>query len=341
MTNPCDTVLIPSELRIKIDYSVAQSYVYVNAERDYEKLKSGKTIDQSLNIVYKVFELDLATSSSAQDFQERVRQRLTSMGFSMTAEQAESHYRRGIEPYQANAWLECQRLQTEAKKDSAQLLAYVGEVTKTAAAVHLDYRSGLGNKNHVLTILVEGGLINGQATVVTDLGGPDNTVWQLTRASGTSQALVTANVPGATASLKIDFDHIPSDGMDGDTIVFARRAGKSKLESYDVWTPPEIEVTAFSAPYRWIADGKEYMNISVSKSVILFEITHTSQFYDYGSPGFDGFVLRGFDREIKSAALKSSAPLQLELQHNKDEVSIDIRGKAPPGANFALHLEFE
>lgn len=323
---------------------MAQAYAYANAERDYEKLKSGNNVDQSLGIIYKVFELDLSNSSSAQDFRERVRVRLMSMGFSMSEESSISHYRRGIEPFQAEAFVECERIQAEAanKIGFSSILIYVDAVTTTAAAVRVVYSPFYGGNNHIISVSVAGGTIDGKTKFTEDLGGPDVAAYQVLRDGSNAQALVTVQAQGGAATLEIDFNHVPmprEKSLVGDTITIARRVG-TPLLPFPLWTPSEVKITALSAPFRWIAVGQEVMSISIGRTVISFELILACQFYNYGVKEFDGFVLRGFDQKIKKVTLQHTAPLEFNVKHTEDEVEVDIRGYSPSGRNFSLNFEF-
>ncbi len=339
MSDPCESCLIPTVSSIKKDYSIAQAYAYVNAKNDYEKIKNGSGSNTSLDVVYKAFAFDLKNSNSAEQFEERVRQKLTTMQFSMDEQSAESHYRRGLEEFQVDDWLECQRIHSNS--NASKLLLYVQKITRDSAAVVVRFQAGFGVPPRQLLIVdVSGAKIKDKADVQEMLETASERTYLVEKKQDTSEALVTAKAGGLTQTIHIDFAHIANQGgMLGDTISITRCSPTADTP-YPNWTPSRIDVTAFAAPTRWIAAGTEHMNISVTKKTILFEITQLSQYFDYGAPGFDGFVLRNFDRKIKSVTLSNNAPLEIEIKHTDEEVSVDIRGRSPAGKSFSLNMEF-
>jgi len=96
-------------------------------------------------------------------------------------------------------------------------------------------------------------------------------------------------------------------------------------------------------PVHWIADGSEYLILSVTKDSIVFEIAHESLYANPGATAFDGFVISDISRPIKKVRVKKkSATLIIKATlTNDNEVEVDMRGLSPAGKGFILEFEFD
>ena len=61
------------------------------------------------DVMYKAFSLEYSDSSSRQDFQERVRQRLSKESFKMQASEARALSRVYVSDEQVKAWSDCMK----------------------------------------------------------------------------------------------------------------------------------------------------------------------------------------------------------------------------------------
>lgn len=330
----CDAVLIPTEEALNEDYTSAMAYVYVNAAYDYERVIKENSGSAGLGIVYEAFSLDFQQSSSAQDFQTRVRSRLVSLGYTFNSTTARSYTKRALTDAQVEAWLDCQ---------GGGVFLSVKDIDPQRAEVRLDYEPRNGVTDHNLTLTVEGGTTSdGQVTVKENLNGAVGKTYIIRRGKGEAITRVVANVAGDSDGVALDFAAAdrPKNLM-GTTLNIARRSPRIDTP-YDLWVPRDINVTAMAAPTRWIATNLEYMNVSVGAFTIKFEIAHESLFHYESTQQypFDGFVITGFRYDIVDASVLNSTPLRIELARNERQIAVNLFGRSDAGKIFVVQVKF-
>src|SRR5215831_10499623 len=75
-TAECDGVLVPNTESVKTDYRLAQNFMYVNAESEYERLKKLDKDARGADGSFLAFSAEYNESKSSEEFREKVRQRI-------------------------------------------------------------------------------------------------------------------------------------------------------------------------------------------------------------------------------------------------------------------------
>src|SRR6516225_7338209 len=73
----CDGSLAPTIEKTASDYALAQAYMSVNAAHEYDKLRNSSEEARGASASYKFFNAEYNDSKSADQFQEKVRDRLS------------------------------------------------------------------------------------------------------------------------------------------------------------------------------------------------------------------------------------------------------------------------
>lgn len=343
-SDPCRAVLVPTELKVKEDASVSYAYAYLYAAEDYEKLKSGQTVDQGLSIAYKVFSLDLSNATSATHFQELVRKRIASMNVSMDGSTAKSLVRVGLDKDAVDSWLKCQLAQPKSK-DGPVLMATITTATPTAAVVRIEYRSGISVKApHKLSVtLVDCTFNDGETTRSEEIEGADRRIFTIKKGNA-GRGVLSAECNGGLDDLTIDFEHEAqkSQGLNGDKITFFRSAGIDSNVPYPIWTPVAQTVIG-PARCSWVASGAVMLELAVEAFSITFDMKQRFRMYPAESPGFDGFVISGFDKRIAKMDIdKGNSTLDFDkVTYDEDRVLLDLRGESKAGTSFTLNFAFK
>lgn len=195
----CDGSLSPTIDQSVSDYSIAQSYMYVNAAQEYDKLKKSTSEERGASASYKFFGAEYSDSKSASEFQEKVRNRLTQEGFSMQESEARSSYRRYLSSAQLAAWSSC----VQAVTKGGAIILIAESVSSSAFPIRAKWYPPGGVGSGTLVINVRNALIDGANRVQVQLQGATEKPFIVEPDNSTRQIVLTAEILGAADTLAL------------------------------------------------------------------------------------------------------------------------------------------
>ena len=195
----CEASLVPTETSGASAYSRTVSYMYLNAEEEYDKLKNSTDSQRSASASYKAFSAEYGESTNKSEFSEKVRNRLRKEGFSLSEDEAKSSYRRFLTPEQLKAWETC----VATTSGVSQVLLSSKEGAANAIPIKMQWWAGQNRGTGTLKLLVANGKINGKTYVDKYLAGSGEYAWFVTPDNNTDPVLLIANIEGASDSLTI------------------------------------------------------------------------------------------------------------------------------------------
>lgn len=195
----CDAALAPTIEMATSDYALAQSYMYVNAAHEYDKLKHSSAEERGASASYKFFSAEYNDSKSSSEFQEKVRDRLSRENFSMQESESRSSYRRHLSGTQLSAWSSC--VQSVTKGGAVILIAE--SVSNSAFPVRVRWYppAGIGSGN--LIVHIQNGTIEGANQVQVQLQGASEKPFIVVPDSSTQQIVLTAEILGSADTLAL------------------------------------------------------------------------------------------------------------------------------------------
>ncbi len=198
----CDFSLQPTIMTAEREYSVIQSYMFLNAAHEYDKLLKESSGNRGASASYKLFSAEFHDSKSSSEFQEKVRKRLTSEGYSLNEAESRASYRRFLTQEQLEAWASCVRAVTQSGAVLLQPISphpsgfplkvdWYPQKGKGTEPLVLEIRNGTINKRNLLKVPLTG-VSSRTFIVVPDRVKPGATPVQL---------VITASIAGASDEL--------------------------------------------------------------------------------------------------------------------------------------------
>lgn len=199
--NNCEGVLIPTEQAIKTDYRLLQSFVKTNVYELYEEIKKSKSSGSGASGKYGAYEGDYNQSASKEDFAKRVEKRLVDENFLLSVQEAKAYYRKGLTDTQAESWLECVKIQS----DASTLLVTSTMPDKKAFILNVKWRPGIGVAPSDIVFTVEGGTFSAnQKTVLREkYSSAQKKSYFIKRDAGSQSTRVIANIAGVTDAVLV------------------------------------------------------------------------------------------------------------------------------------------
>lgn len=189
----CDTSLAPTVERASSEYALAQAYLFVNAEREFDELRKKSAESRDASASYRFFSAEYNDSRSASEFQQRVRDRLTREGFSMQQSEARASYRRFLSPTQLAAWSTC----VQSVTNGGSVILTADSVSRGPFPIQVSWRPQRGVGSATLTIEVRGASISGSNKLSQRLEGATDRPFILEPDSSSQPITLTAEIAGA------------------------------------------------------------------------------------------------------------------------------------------------
>ncbi|ULA62501.1 MAG: hypothetical protein LZF86_40004 [Nitrospira sp.] len=188
-SDPCQPALMPTIDQSSSDYASLQSYMSINAEREYERLEKLDQQGKEASASYKYFEAEYKDSKTRSDFRLKVRDRLNTERFYATESEAKTGYRKYLTPHQLLEWGKC--IQTEA--NAGGLLLEINHLSQQSFALKVTYRPPQTIAGGRLKLSATGGLIDGKPLIELDTNGTASPTYTVTRDGESPEALITGN----------------------------------------------------------------------------------------------------------------------------------------------------
>lgn len=193
----CDKSLSPTIEQASEDYSIAQAYAYVNAEREFDELRNKSERQRGLSVIYTSFIGEYNDSRNSSEFKQRVRDRLTQENFSLEESEARASYRRFLTPAQLEAWSKC----VQSVTNGGSVILIAKKVSSTPFPIQVSWRPARGVGNGTLTLEVRGATIAGQNIVTRNIVGASDIPFILQPERQSQQIIVTAEIAGSADEL--------------------------------------------------------------------------------------------------------------------------------------------
>ena len=148
------------------------------------------------DVMYKAFSLEYSDSSSRQDFQERVRQRLSKESFKMQASEARALSRVYVSDEQVKAWSDCMK--------SGGVLLVASYSNQTAFPLKVSWSPPVGVGQGNMEIALQGGLIEKKSKISDKFTGKSSRTYLVYPLQNTAQVVITANISGLSDALVVD-----------------------------------------------------------------------------------------------------------------------------------------
>lgn len=190
----CDTSLAPTVERANSEYALAQAYLFVNAEREFDELRKKSAESRGASASYKFFSAEYNDAKSASEFQQRVRDRLTREGFSMQQSEARASYRRFLSPTQLAAWSTC----VQAVTNGGSVILTADSVGHAPFPIQVSWRPQRGIGSGTLTLEVRGATISGSNKLSQRLEGATDKPFILEPDSSSQPITLIAEIAGAS-----------------------------------------------------------------------------------------------------------------------------------------------
>jgi hypothetical protein len=198
----CSAALIPTVEQSQSDYTMLQAYMFLNAEAEYDRLKTMDKSGREAQASYKMFSAEYGESNSREEFRDKAKQRLTQEGFSMNISEAKAAHRRYLTETQLVAWKACVIAQSQA----GSVLLQARDITKEGFPLRVDWvpQTGVGEGDLELNIL--GGLINGNSQITEKLVGSRTKSFIVVPIQDSKAVVVTANIAGRSDEFTVSLE---------------------------------------------------------------------------------------------------------------------------------------
>lgn len=342
----CAASLVPTEEQTKSDYSMMQAYMRSSAAEEYDRLKKVSKDQLAAEASYKLFAAEFDSSSSREEFQERIRKRLDTESFSLSVNDAKAVHRKYLNSEQLAAWTTC----IIQNSKGGALLLRADEPHKDGFALGISWIPQQGIPDGQLELELTGAKINGFSNYKVYMPGKTDRSVLVKPDTGASSIVVVGNIRSNDDSLRIRFDLLPTKppleagGMLGDTLTVARRY-PNKTTPY--WTPTStisVSTKAGSAELGSTYVGNSVSwgaNISAGAREIRFKLPPNPSEYITANGVFDGFIISGFSKSIRSVRVNNTSNLVIDATHTGREIHLAITGKYTPNTTFSLRLAFD
>lgn len=195
----CDAALAPTIEKAASDYALAQSYMYVNAAHEYDKLKRSSAEERGASASYKFFGAEYNDSKSSSEFHEKVRDRLKRENFSMSESESRSSYRRYLSGAQLSAWSSC--VQSLTRGGAVILLAE--SVSNSAFPIRVRWYPPAGVGTGTLVVRIRNGTIDDRNQLQIQLQGTTEKAFIVEPDASTRQIVLTAEILGTADTLAL------------------------------------------------------------------------------------------------------------------------------------------
>lgn len=193
----CDAALAPTIESATSDYAILQSYMYVNAEHEYEKLKSASAEQRSASGSYKFFSAELEGADTSSKFQKMVHDRLAREGYSMNEANSRASYRRSLTKEQLEAWSSC--IKAASAGGAVILTAESVSNSEFPVRVRWDPQKGVGSGT--LQLYVQNATIDGLNKISVHMSGMTERSFIVVPDSSQRQIVLVANIAASTDDL--------------------------------------------------------------------------------------------------------------------------------------------
>lgn len=163
----CEAVLAPTIEKAEADYALMQSYMYVNAVQEYDKLKGYSAEQRAASASYKFFGAEYEDSKSSSYFQEKVRDRLRRESFFLTGSESRSSYRRFLSDAQLTAWSNCVKSVT----NGGAVILLAESMADSVFPIKVRWYPPGGVGTGTLVVRIRNGTIDGGTAVQVQLHG--------------------------------------------------------------------------------------------------------------------------------------------------------------------------
>lgn len=195
----CDSALAPSIEMSTRDYALAQSYMYVNASYEYEKLKKSSAESRAASGTYKLFSAEYNDSKNADEFQKKVHDRLKEEGFSMKETEARSSYKRHLSDKQLDVWAAC----VQAISKGGALFLGADSVSSSGFPLRVRWFPQAGVGSGMLIVRIKNAKINGLNEVQARLEGASARAFIVEPDISDKQIVITAEIAGAANDITL------------------------------------------------------------------------------------------------------------------------------------------
>lgn len=195
----CEAALAPTIEKAASDYALAQSYMYVNAAHEYDKLKRSSAEDRGATASYNFFGAEYNDSKSSSEFQEKVRDRLRRERFTMSESESRSSYRRYLSGAQLSAWSSC--VQSVTRGGAVILLAE--SVSDSAFPVRVRWYPPAGIGSGTLVVRIRNGAIDDRNELQVQVQGASEKAFIVEPDTSTRQIVLTAEILGSADVLAL------------------------------------------------------------------------------------------------------------------------------------------
>lgn len=195
----CGAVLRPNEEKFASDYAVTQAYMYQSAAYEYDRLKKVDSNSRSADASYKLFSAEYSDSSSREDFQERIRNRLVRESFKMSASEARALSRIFVTDVQVSAWVKC----VESAGGGAVLIV-ANDPNASSFPISISFMPPTGVGEASAKIDLDGGAISNRGSLTEKFTGKSSKSFIVKPTQGSKQVVITTNVAGLSDNLTIN-----------------------------------------------------------------------------------------------------------------------------------------
>ena len=342
----CAPVLLPTEEQIKTDYSMMQAYMRVSAGEEYDRLKKVSKDQLGAEASYKLFSAEFDSSSSREEFQEKIRKRLDTESFSLSVSDAKAVHRKYLSNEQLTAWTTCI---IQKSKGGALLLRAI-DPAKDGFALSISWIPQTGVPDGDLELEFSGAKVDGLYKYKVYMPGKTDRSVLVKPDQGASAIVIVGNIRSNDDSIRVRFDLVPTKpplevgGMLGDTLTVARRY-PTKTTPY--WLPTSTISVATKAGSA--EPGSSYVGNSVSWGAsisagareIRFKLPPNPSEYITAAGVFDGFIISGFSKPIRSVIVRNSSNLVIDATNSSREIHLAIAGKYAPNTTFSIRVVFD
>jgi hypothetical protein len=194
----CASVLRPNEEQSKSDYTAMQAYMSLHASYEYERLRKLDNTTRGADATYKLFSAQYNDSTSREDFQKNVSQRLDDENFALDQAEARAYSRKYVSDTQVKAWLGC----VVANSRGGSLLLVASNPGKPHFALVAAWAPQRGVGTGDLIVTAAGASFdapNGPKRITRELRGPSDTSMIIYPDEQAERIDITADIAGATA----------------------------------------------------------------------------------------------------------------------------------------------
>ncbi|GJG89818.1 hypothetical protein tb265_49990 [Gemmatimonadetes bacterium T265] len=232
----CGAVLIPAVDKGSTSRNARAAYVRTNAREEYERLSRMSASQRHADASYELFGADYDESSSASDFEDRVKKSFQQQTGEQDEAAARTWYTSRLTTDQVNAWLGCQT--------NGGLLLVPSGISHSGLSLKVVWKPGPGIGTTHVVITAPGGLVNGKSLENLSLTGAASQVVNVSISDPANVSVVRllANALEAAMAADLVVDFTPRRTMSFETaqvqqlITFCSDgscpAGKSQVYSF-------------------------------------------------------------------------------------------------------------